>query len=245
MFAVFSNPKPSRTRTRVDFDGRSTRSLSRFFRNIKNRSIRTNFATSAGSPVKNPIVKTLSSSRKMHEDLGCLFLDVLRTWPRLMCFLRTGSVNGYHVHPSEYIAWFSAKLGRVLSQFQRLFAEPLDVVTPAGFTRRPRTDSSRWKVCITGNPIFSKCSLEARLLLPVERRATFAPFLLAHSTSEWFSFPAIPRPRYCSWILTPSSHAMYGVWRLAWATPTVFPFTVATKSLAFLSASQSSQTCGR
>ena len=181
----------------------------------------------------------------MQKDLGCLFPDVIRTWPRLMWSLRTGSVNGYHVHPSEYIAWFSAKLGLCLSQLQRGFAERLAAVTPAGLTRSPLVVSSRWNVWMTGNPIFCRCFLDAWFLLPVERRATLAPLRLAHSTSALFSFPAIPRPRYCAWIMTPSSHAMYGVWRLAWAAPTVLPFTVATMSLAFLSANQSSQTCGR
>src|SRR5690242_961694 len=101
--------------------------------------------------------------------------------------------------------WFSARLGRVLSQFQRLFADPLGIETPAGFTRSPLVASNRWNVPITGNPIFDRCCLEARLLLPVERRATLAPFLLAHCTSARFSFPAIPSPRYSSWTRTPSS----------------------------------------
>lgn len=143
----------------------------------------------------------------MQQAFSCLSLIMVKTWRWLKSFLRVWSVNGYHVQPSEYIAWFSVKLGRVLNQSQRVLAEPLGVVTPAGLTPSPLADSRRWKVCIKGNPIFSKCSLEARLLLPVERRATLAPFLLAHSTSEWFSFPAIPSPRYCSWTLTPSSQA--------------------------------------
>src|SRR5207302_6024345 len=182
---------------------------------IKNLSIRASFTTSPRPPATNPIVKTLFSSRKMQQAFGSLSLIPVKTWPWLMSLRRVWNVNGYQVHPSEYIAWFSAKLGRVFNQFQRLFAERLGIVTPAGFERSPLADWRRWKVCIAGNPIFDRCSLEAWLLLPVERRATLAPSLLAHCTSAWFSFPAIPSRRYCSWTLTPSSQATCGVWRLA------------------------------
>src|SRR5437660_7720451 len=214
IFAVFSNPERTRARTNGDLEGRRTRTFSRFLRCIKNLSIRASFTTSPRPPATNPIVKTLSSSMKMQQAFGSLSLIPAKTWPWLMSLRRVWSVNGYQVQPSEYIAQFSLNSGRTVNQFQRCFAEPRGVLTMAGLVRSPLLVSNLWKVCRTGNPIFFRCFLDAWFELSVLRRATRACFLLAHSTSALLSFPSMPRPRYCSWILPPSNHALCEVWKL-------------------------------